>query len=79
MAYDSFELSEDWKEGYEKGTFKMEELSIVNKNVELFKGWFEDMLPLFMLESQENLFCLHILLNRFFKLDIFQFTLLKFH
>jgi hypothetical protein len=36
---DSFErLPKDWKEGYEKGIFKMEELSIVNKNVKLFKG-----------------------------------------
>jgi hypothetical protein len=43
----------------------MEELPIVNKNVKLFKGGFEDTLPLFVLENQENQFYLHILLDRF--------------
>ena len=53
-GFDSFELPEDWNNGYEEGNFKMGEFPIVNKNVKLFKGWFEDRLPLFISENQEN-------------------------
>jgi len=60
-GFDSFEgLPEDWRDEYEKGAFKMDELPIVNKNVKLIKGWFEDSIPPFISENQEYCSFIHI-------------------
>lgn len=49
VGFDSFEgLPEDWKSGFEKGCFSVKELPIVNKNVQLVKGWFDNTLPEFL-------------------------------
>jgi hypothetical protein len=48
-GFDSFEgLPEDWRDGYEKGHFKMEKLPEVRENVKLIKGWFDETLPQFI-------------------------------
>jgi Methyltransferase domain len=45
-GFDSFEgLPEDWRTRYPKGTFSLEGLPKVAKNVELHKGWFNESLP----------------------------------
>ena len=45
-GFDSFDgLPEDWREGYEKGTFQLDGLPVVRKNVRLVKGWFNESLP----------------------------------
>ncbi|HTU26619.1 MAG TPA: TylF/MycF/NovP-related O-methyltransferase [Pirellulales bacterium] len=45
-GFDSFEgLPENWRTGYLKGTFKLDGLPEVAKNVELYKGWFNESLP----------------------------------
>ncbi|MGB9980283.1 TylF/MycF/NovP-related O-methyltransferase [Methanobacterium sp.] len=59
-GFDSFEgLPEDWREGFEKGTFKIG-IPEVNKNVKLIKGWFDDTLPQFIKECPENCYFIHI-------------------
>lgn len=60
-GFDSFEgLPKDWRDGFEKGTFKTEELPTVNNNVKLIKGCFEDSLPLFILENKKYCSFIHI-------------------
>jgi hypothetical protein len=45
-GFDSFEgLPEDWRSGYEKGTFQLNGLPTVRDNVKLVKGWFNESLP----------------------------------
>jgi hypothetical protein len=45
-GFDSFEgLPEDWRDGFEKGTFQMNGLPKVRDNVCLVKGWFNESLP----------------------------------
>lgn len=45
-GFDSFDgLPEDWREGFEKGTFQMNGLPKVRDNVRLVKGWFNESLP----------------------------------
>ncbi len=45
-GFDSFEgLPEDWRTRYPKGTFSLEGLPKVRKNVALHKGWFDESLP----------------------------------
>jgi Macrocin-O-methyltransferase (TylF) len=60
-GFDSFEgLPEDWQPGVEKGTFRLDSLPPVRKNVKLIKGWFQDTLPTFVKEHQEDCSFLHI-------------------
>lgn len=48
-GFDSFEgLPEGWLPEFEKGIFKTEKLPWVPANVELIKGWFDDVLPTFV-------------------------------
>lgn len=49
-GFDSFQgLPEDWRTGYEAGTFNEEgKMPIVKDNVQLIKGWFDDTLPQFL-------------------------------
>lgn len=62
-GFDSFEgLPTDWH-GYavKKGEFNLNnELPIVNSNVELISGWFEETLPKFLKEHRSNVAFLHI-------------------
>jgi Macrocin-O-methyltransferase (TylF) len=45
-GFDSFEgLPENWRTGFLKGTFEMNGLPQVSKNVALYKGWFNESLP----------------------------------
>lgn len=60
-GFDSFEgLPEDWRSGFEKGTFKTNCLPNVNKNVQLIKGLFNDTLPIFLNEHKEICSLIHI-------------------
>ena len=48
-GFDSFEgLPETWRYNFYKGTFKIDNLPNVRKNVILIKGWFENILPNFV-------------------------------
>lgn len=61
FGFDSFEgLPEDWRTGYNKGTFAVEELPKVESNVELIKGWFDDTLEIFLKQHEENCSFIHI-------------------
>lgn len=60
-GFDSFEgLPEDWRSGYEMGTFKMDALPAVRENVELVQGLFEDTLPEFVKNHPELCAFIHI-------------------
>jgi hypothetical protein len=61
-GFDSFEgLPEAWH-GFlgGKGTFAREDLPIVNPNVQLVKGWFEDTLPGFVAEHEQPVSFIHV-------------------
>ena len=60
-GFDSFEgLPEDWRSGFEEGIFKVAELPVVNKNVTLIKGWFNDTLPEFVMNNKKNCAFIHV-------------------
>lgn len=60
-GFDSFEgLPEDWRSGFEKGTFKVDNLPEVEQNVQLVKGWYNETLPVFLEEHTEPCAFLHI-------------------
>jgi len=60
-GFDSFEgLPEDWQPGVGKGTFRMNSLPRVRKNVTLIKGWFNETFPPFAREHQGSCSFLHI-------------------
>ena len=59
--FDIFEgLPEDWRDGYPKGTFSVEELPKTLSNVQLIVGLFNDTLPNFLLENLGNIAFLHV-------------------
>jgi predicted O-methyltransferase YrrM len=61
IGFDSFEgLPEDWREGFGKGTFKMDQLPRVRNNVTLIKGWFDETLPEFIKNNSQKISYLHI-------------------
>ena len=48
-GFDSFEgLPEFWRDGFDKGLFKVDALPKVRDNVRLHKGWFNDSIPKFI-------------------------------
>ena len=55
-GFDSFEgLPEMWRERYGKGHFSMNgDLPVVNSNVVLVKGWFNDTLPQFIANNKDT-------------------------
>lgn len=60
-GFDSFEgLPEFWRDGFDKGTFKLKTLPPVEKNVKLIVGLFEDTLPKFLETEKRNVAYLHI-------------------
>ncbi len=61
-GFDSFEgLPEFWRQGFEKGHFKLNDLPYVAKNVKLIKGWFNESLPHFLKNHRNtNIAYLHI-------------------
>jgi hypothetical protein len=60
-GFDSFEgLPEDWKDGFEKGYFKVPDLPKVKENVVLIKGWFSNTLPTFIGKQMRNAAFAHI-------------------
>ena len=60
-GFDSFEgLPEDWRDGFQKGAFKMDNLPKVRSNVVLHKGWFNESLPKFKEAFNAPLSFLHM-------------------
>jgi hypothetical protein len=53
-------LPEDWREGFPKGSFYTDSLPLVNYNVKLIKGWFNESLPTFLKTHNDNCAFLHI-------------------
>lgn len=61
-GFDSFEgLKEHWQEGFEKGAFDLGgTMPEVRSNVNLIKGWFNESLPAFIQDHEQNIAFLHI-------------------
>ncbi|MFB3916005.1 MAG: class I SAM-dependent methyltransferase [Terriglobales bacterium] len=54
-GFDSFEgLPECWRDGFEKGYFKVESLPQVRANVRLHKGWFVESIPQFLSSLEDK-------------------------
>ena len=62
FGFDSFEgLPEKWRDGYDKGAFNRNgNFPVVNNNVKLIKGWFDNTLPNFILNQNKKVSFLHI-------------------
>lgn len=61
-GFDSFEgLPEKWRDGFDKGVFNRNgDLPIVNSNVTLIKGWFDNTLPNFIKTQNKKISFIHI-------------------
>lgn len=61
-GFDSFEgLPEKWRDGFDKGAFSRNgELPIVNNNVVLIKGWFQDTLFDFLEKQNKKVSFIHM-------------------
>lgn len=61
-GFDCFDgLPEDWRDGFQKGTFNMNgNLPDVLKNVTLVKGLFQETLDDFLLEHPQNISFIHL-------------------
>ena len=61
-GFDSFEgLPEKWRDGFDKGAFNRNgELPIVNNNVVLVKGWFNETLPGFITSQNKKVSFIHM-------------------
>ncbi|BCQ28602.1 hypothetical protein NK8_67920 (plasmid) [Caballeronia sp. NK8] len=60
-GFDSFEgLPERWRDGFDRGFFKVDGLPKVSKNVVLIKGWFDKTLPEFAKNYSKDVSFLHI-------------------
>jgi hypothetical protein len=60
-GFDSFQgLPEDWQEGFPQGTFKLEGLPEVPRNVTLVRGWYSETLVPFLDEHPEDVSFLHV-------------------
>lgn len=60
-GFDSFEgLPERWRDGFDKGRFKVASLPKVEANVNLVKGWFDETLPKFLEDKTGSARFLHI-------------------
>ena len=60
-GFDSFEgLPERWRDGFDRGVFKVDGLPKVSENVVLIKGWFDKTLPEFVKNQSKSVAFLHI-------------------
>jgi hypothetical protein len=60
-GFDSFEgLPERWRDGFDKGRFRVFDLPKVQSNVILVKGWFDKTIPEFLKEHPQPIGFLHI-------------------
>lgn len=61
-GFDSFEgLPEKWRDGFEKGMFNQNgEFPVVNYNVELIKGWFNETLEDFIKSQDKKISFIHM-------------------
>lgn len=60
-GFDSFVgLPEDWRTGYKKGSFYVNNLPKMNNNVTLVQGWFDKTLPEFVANKNEVCSFIHI-------------------
>jgi len=60
-GFDSFAgLPESWRPGFDKGSFRQEQLPRVRSNVRLHNGLFDDSLPVFLMDNKEAVSFLHI-------------------
>jgi hypothetical protein len=60
-GFDSFEgLPERWRDGFERGHFKLARLPKVARNVRLVEGWFDKSLPVFLTKHPQMAAFLHI-------------------
>ena len=61
-GFDSFEgLPEKWRDGFDKGKFSVNgNLPIVNNNVILIKGWFDETLTEFMTMTNKKVSFIHL-------------------
>lgn len=60
-SFDSFEgLPQSWRDGFSEGTFKLNNIPKVNKNVKLIKGLFEESIPSFLKENEDTCSFIHI-------------------
>ena len=62
FGFDSFlGLPEKWRDGFGQGMFTLNgDLPLVNKNVELIKGWFNETLEEFLLSKNKKISFVHI-------------------
>jgi len=61
FGFDSFEgLPETWRTGFYKNAFARNDIPTVRENVKLIKGWFDDTLPEFCTEHDENCAYIHV-------------------
>ena len=60
-GFDGFEgLPEDWRVDVKKGAFKRDDLPVVESNVNLVVGWFDQTLPTFVRNNPEPVSFLHV-------------------
>lgn len=60
-GFDSFEgLPEFWRDGFNRGRFRVSRLPKVRQNVHLIKGWFNESLPPFLQAHQKPAKFLHV-------------------
>lgn len=61
FGFDSFEgLPEFWRDGFQKGAFKLNELPNVENNITLIKGFFDKTIPKFLEKEKANVQYMHI-------------------
>ena len=60
-GFDSFEgLPETWRTGFEEGAFKMTGLPPVRENVKLYKGWFDESVPVWAADHPGPISFIHM-------------------
>lgn len=60
-GFDSFEgLPEWWRDGFDKGRFRLPRLPKVRRNVRLIEGWFNESLPPFLAAHPDPAIFVHI-------------------
>lgn len=61
FGFDSFEgLPENWRDRFPKGSFSLDKIPSVRKNVDLRKGWFNVTIPDFLKDNPGKVSLIHI-------------------